>query len=768
MKRWMLVLLLCMSLVCGFACAEEDDWGEAGEYERVVLPSPLTVNLPAGWGSVEVRASEIDGQIWLLLPAFADVDALSPVWNGQPVSWKNVVREGDVWHGEILYGNEEIEVSIMRSQNLRSLFLLSTDPENQGRQYLDESVDHQTWTTASMALVDPEGKVNDAGNIRKIRGRGNFTWFLDKKAYQFKLEDRADLLQTGLREEQERTWILLADSFDGTQLHNRITLDLALEMGLENTSRCEHVDLYYDGEYRGLYLLTEKVEAGEGRLGVDEYDKLINAWNKTVGQYDLEALPVAKAQNRFGNEFTYIDGLMEAGTPDVGSFVLEMEHEKNTLSDRCWLRMSDGSVLACQSPENASAKMMQYVSERLEEARRTLQNGGVNPENGHTIYDDFNVEAFARHLLMAELSYNADTYRYASTWFILPAGQTRFEPGTAWDFDLAYRFRRNGENQHGVGLRDQGEKSWMQDFYGCPDFVQEMQRVYEQELYPLISQVLLGSREGRYLKSLDAYLDEIGPSRRMNAMLWDWVEYEIYEYGDTLEEEDALLRQFLSERSQWLRDALANARPDADRIDLWCYAGYLMVESDLAIESCPWNHVEIRSCEWEQLTEADEETYAVWELSAIIAPKAGYAFDNPTVVFNGTEIACEKQEDGALRICVQFEDPSYRPVDYYGDDIGTVFDPEYYAARYPEIAAEYADDPEGLVEYFCDEGMMEGHRGNIFFEPEEILYYNAELMGVLGTDWFLYYWDFIDFGIEEGWLVNGGRGFMPQVWDALE
>jgi len=470
--------------------------------------------------------------------------------------------------------------------------------------------------------------------------------------------------------------------------------------------------------------------------------------------------------NRFGNEFTYIDGLMEAGTPDVGSFVLEMEHEKNTLSDRCWLRMSDGSVLACQSPENASSAMMKYVSERLEEARRTLQNGGVNPENGRTLHDDFNVPAFARQILITELAYNADTYRYASTWFVLPAGESRFEPGSVWDYDLAYRYLRIGSNLMGAGVKDQ--TGWLAEFYACPEFVQEMQRVYAEELHPLITEILLGSREGRFLKPLDAYIAEIAASRAMNAMLWDWVEYDIYEYADTLQGEYDMFRQFLSERSAWLANALANARSDADRIDLWCYAGYLHVEDDLKAEISPWNHAQIQSMEWEQISEADEENYAVWQLQAVLAPAEGYAFRDPTVVFNGTELTHEKQEDGTIRICVTFEDPSYRPVDYYGDDAGMVYNPDYYAARYPEIAAEYEDDPEGLLEYFCDEGMMEGHRGNAFFDPAEILYYNAELMGVLGTDWFLYYWDFIDFGYDEGWLVNGGRGFMPDVTDALQ
>lgn len=722
----------------------------------------FTAEISVARGTAVIRSTELDGESWLFLPAFAAERKMELIRNGRSVEWQEIGSEDgvSVWQTD---AGETLRV--MRSENLRALFLFSDDPQTQGRAYLDNAPDHENYASGSVALIDTNGRVDFTGEISKIRGRGNFTWQLDKKAYQFKLTEKADLLKTGVKEERNRTWILLADGFDGTLLHNRVTLDLALELGLENTSRSEHVDLYYDGEYRGLYLLTEKVEAGEGRLEVDEYDDLIESWNKAAGQYDLDALPVGEGENRFGSTFTYIEGLLETGEPNVGSFVLEMESEQGTLSDRCWFRLSDGSVLACESPSNASEAMMRYISERLQEARNTLQNGGVNPENGRTIEEDFDLTAFAKHMLLAELSNNADTYRYSSTWFVLPAGSTRFEPGTVWDFDLAYRYRRNGENAEGMGLRDQS--GWMAEFYRCPAFVEEMQRVYAEELLPIVQRILLGEETGRYLKPLDDYIEEIAASRRMNDRLWDWVEYSLFNYGSTVEEEYAIFRQFLTERSAWLESALLSARPDADRVDLWAYAAYLRVGETVTLHPCPWNHVRVAEYTWEKCSEATETDYAVWKLEAVLEAEEGYAFSNPTVVLNGTELAYERREDGTLRICVTFEDPSYRPVDYDGEDIGRVFNPDFYAERYPDIAAQYADDPQGLTAYFCEVGMEEGQQGNAFFKPDRILQTNAELEAVLGEDWFLYYWDFIDFGCEEGWLENGGWGFRLTVRDAL-
>lgn len=747
---WISGILLMMLTLPYASCAETDtEW---------------SVMLEVTHGTAELHPTILDDEYWLFLPAFAmERNAIEIWYQGNEVVWQELSSEESIALWQTANGTC---FHVMQSKNLRALFLVSDEPDVYGRAYLDNAAEHETFQSGSMAMIDLNGRVDHVGKISKMRGRGNFTWQLDKKAYQFKLEEKADLLKTGKSEEWNNTWILLADGFDGTMLHNRITMDLALEMGISNTSRCEHVDMYFDGEYRGLYLLTEKVEAGEGRLGVAEYDKWIESWNEAVGQYDLDSLPVSEGVNRFGNVYTYIEGLAEAGTPKLCSYVLEMEHEKNTLSDRCWFRMADGSVLACQNPQNASESMMRYISERLEEARETLQNGGVHPENGRMIEDDFDLNAFAKHMLIAELSYNADTYRYASTWFVLPAGSMRFEPGTVWDFDLAYRYRKNGENANGAGLRDQ--TGWMAEFYSCPTFVEEMKRVYANELLPILRNVLLGNTEGQHLKPLDAYTEEIAASRLMNAKIWNWVEYSIYDYGNSLEEEYALFRRFLTERSDWLENTLLNARSDAERIDLWAYTGYLRIEEDLTVQLCPWNHAEVKNVACRQLTEATETDYALWELTAVLHPKDGYAFVNPMVVMNGTELAYKWQGDGSLQIRATFEDPSYRPVNYDGDDIGLVFNPDFYAEQYPEIAARYENDLQGLISFFCDVGMEEGHQGNVFFHPETILQNNQELEAVLGTDWFLYYWDFIDFGFADGWMESGGRGFMLQIRNAIE
>ncbi len=108
-----------------------------------------------------------------------------------------------------------------------------------------------------MSMVSADGGSVYSGGLKQIKARGNSTFtYADKKSYQIKLETASDLLGN---QEQVKTWVLLAGYFDATQMHDKLMKDLATDLGLAYTASCNWVNLYYDGEYRGVYLLSEKI-----------------------------------------------------------------------------------------------------------------------------------------------------------------------------------------------------------------------------------------------------------------------------------------------------------------------------------------------------------------------------------------------------------------------------------------------------------------------------------------------------------------------------
>lgn len=105
-----------------------------------------------------------------------------------------------------------------------------------------------------------------SGACDSIRGRGNSTWlWYPKKPYKIKLDRKASLCGIG----QGKKYVLLANYRDPTRMMNAVVFDMASYMGLPYTNSNRFVEVYVDGDYAGLYQLTEQIEQGKNRVAVD-------------------------------------------------------------------------------------------------------------------------------------------------------------------------------------------------------------------------------------------------------------------------------------------------------------------------------------------------------------------------------------------------------------------------------------------------------------------------------------------------------------------
>ena len=150
-------------------------------------------------------------------------------------------------------GGSSMPVCIMKS-SARSMFITSDDAQTKGRSYVDASKDNEA--TAQMVLVEPDGSAVYNGALTQLKARGNTTFTMfPKKSYQIKLAAKTDLIGCG---ETVKTWVLLAGYTDATQMHDKYFKDLAADMGMPYTACADWTDIWYDGEYRGTYLISEK------------------------------------------------------------------------------------------------------------------------------------------------------------------------------------------------------------------------------------------------------------------------------------------------------------------------------------------------------------------------------------------------------------------------------------------------------------------------------------------------------------------------------
>ena len=107
------------------------------------------------------------------------------------------------------------------------------------------------------------------GTASEIKSRGNATWTYLKKAYQIKLDAKTDLFGMG----KAKTWILLANYTDQSMLHNALGFTLGDALELDYNIDYRFVNLYVDGEYRGMYMLCEKVQIGDNRVEIADLEK---------------------------------------------------------------------------------------------------------------------------------------------------------------------------------------------------------------------------------------------------------------------------------------------------------------------------------------------------------------------------------------------------------------------------------------------------------------------------------------------------------------
>ena len=124
----------------------------------------------------------------------------------------------------------------------------------------------------------------------EIKGRGNYTWRdFDKKPYRIKLSDKQPLL--GMTKSKHFALLAHADDSKGF-MRNAIGFELARLIGMAWTPNAKPVELVLNGDYRGLYFLTETIRVDKDRVNIVEQDdeetdaqKITGGWLVEIDNY---------------------------------------------------------------------------------------------------------------------------------------------------------------------------------------------------------------------------------------------------------------------------------------------------------------------------------------------------------------------------------------------------------------------------------------------------------------------------------------------------
>ena len=129
-----------------------------------------------------------------------------------------------------------------------------------------EELTKEEYVGGSATLVGVDAADNIVSAPVEMKGRGNYSWYdMEKKQYAIKFEDKQRVLGMG----SAKKWVLISNYSDKSFLRNFLTLNLAKDIGMPYTTACRYVNLVVNGEYNGLYLLTEKIEVHADRVDID-------------------------------------------------------------------------------------------------------------------------------------------------------------------------------------------------------------------------------------------------------------------------------------------------------------------------------------------------------------------------------------------------------------------------------------------------------------------------------------------------------------------
>ena len=260
-----------------------------------------------------------------------------------------------------------------------------------------------------MILLDETGSTVNAGKLKQIKGRGNSTWKGAKKPYQIKLDKKADLLSSGDAANSNKTWVLLANDFDPSLLRNSLAFDLAGAMQMDPALQYRPVSLYYDGEYRGAYQLSEKVEIASGRVDITDLEKLNEEANAAID--DLATLPLAQATTANGATYRYTTG-MQSPADITGGYLLEMDFATRAQEELCYFVTKRGYYVVVKRPECCSQAEMDYIASYYQTYEDILFTG--QPQNGKTLQDYIDLTSAAQCYIINELSKNPDGFHTSS------------------------------------------------------------------------------------------------------------------------------------------------------------------------------------------------------------------------------------------------------------------------------------------------------------------------------------------------------------------
>lgn len=421
-----------------------------------------------------------DGRFYVFLPSYADLNQMEiDLHTESPVQIGGILLEEGMrcssfaldtpyaisWRA---WGKtHQREITFVQSAHIPAMYI---DTQSGSMDYIHQKKGNKE--TGWMTVYRADGTLDYSGQMESIQGRGNFTWLsYDKKAYSVKLSESTNLL--GLGEAQK--WVLLANAGDPTNLRNKIVYEFADAVGLSYSPDSTWADVYLNGEYAGVYLLSERNEVHRERVDIEGGGFLIS----------LEVLSKLKAQN------------IPAVTTDA---------------------LQTFRVHYPQKPDTVTMDSVQSVMQSVENA--ILSENGIDYLTGRHWTELIDMESWVKKYLIEEIFGNGDAGSISQFFYMDDNdSEGKVYAGPVWDYDRTmgnpvawhlispktfYANRTHANPDHST--------PWFHALYQKPVFYQNVRNFYQQDFRPKLEMLLE--------HEIYEYAEQLQHASAMNDIRW--------------------------------------------------------------------------------------------------------------------------------------------------------------------------------------------------------------------------------------------------------
>ncbi|HPG38153.1 MAG TPA: CotH kinase family protein [bacterium] len=392
------------------------------------------------------------------------------------------------------------------------------------------------WHSLQDSLNNYNGRINI-----EVRGSSSAGW--QKKQYGLETQDEnGNNLNTpllGLPEEND--WILNAPYIDKSLLRNVLTYRLARDMG-RYASRTRYCELFLNEDYKGIYILMEKIKRDNNRVDIAALDSTDVEGIQVTGGYILKI-------DKSGD-----DGFASAYRPANGL---------NRTIFYQYHYPADDEILPQQK---------EYIQNFIREFEDCMAGENYNdPDSGYQKYID--MDSFIDFIIINELAKNVDGYRIST--FLYKERDKKNQlgllyAGPVWDFNLGYGLANyyDGEDtddwmleelSFGEGIQGDGSHVpfWWSKLFHDPAF----SRQFRQRWHTLRADVLAIDRIHQFIT---ACADTLDAAQERNFTIWTgpgeprsfgdgfWPVPDIFYSFSTYQDEVDYLKAWIEERIIWI------------------------------------------------------------------------------------------------------------------------------------------------------------------------------------------------------------------------